>query len=212
MLTEVVAMMAIVGVMTGIAIVDVGKVISHARSLSALTSVASVLSTARLQAVRRSTQIVVEISQEPPPTRRISLRTFEDRSGDFLLGTYTPPLPATLPVSETILSDFQVDATYHLWKKGGTKDDIESSALFNGYGNDSTIKQRIVFLPDGGMSAPQSADSAAPAALAGRGLYVADVNGKSFFRITMPTLLMARPRIDRYVDASSGYAATGWSW
>jgi hypothetical protein len=208
MLSEVLAVTAIMGLMTSMAVVDVGKVIGHARSIAAVTTIAEVLASARLQAINRSIQVVVEISVEPPPSRRIGLRTFEDRNNDFLLDTWLPA-GATTPVAETILNDFVVDSSFHLWRQGQAKDDIATAALFNTYNNDASLKQRVAFQPDGGIAPPQGSDSGAPAATAGRGIYVADNAGKGFYRVTFATPLLARPRIDKWNGATEYVAGQG---
>jgi hypothetical protein len=196
MLTEVIAITAISAAMVGMAVINAGKVIGHARSLSAVSSIAQTLAVARLAAVRKGVQVVVEISVEPPPSRRIGLRTFEDRDGNFLLAA-----------PETILNDFLVDGSFHLWKKGASKDDGASAALFNTYAGNAALTQRIAFLPDGGIVAPQSSDSGLPTPNAGRGIYVADAAGKSFYRITFATTLLGHPRVDRW-DGAKGYVPT----
>jgi hypothetical protein len=206
MLSEVLTVTAITATMLSMAMLDVGKAINHARSLSAVTSIAETFALARLTSVRRNVQVVVEVSIEPAPGRRILLRTFEDRNGDFLLDTYMPPAPATTPVSEIILNDFAVDGSYHLWKHGTSKDDVLSSVLFNTYVGNRGLTQRIAFMPDGGIAAPQALDCAAPTSTGGRGLYVADDGGKTFYRITFATTLIGQPRIDRWTAA--GYAPT----
>ncbi len=196
MLSEVIAVTAIAATMVGMALINAGKVIAHARSLSAVTSIAETLCAARLAAVRRGVQVVVEISVEPPPSRRIGLRTFEDRNGDFLLAA-----------PETILNDFVVDGSFHLWKKGATKDDAAAAALFSTYAGNAALTKRIAFLPDGGVVAPQSSDCGLPTPNDGRGIYVADTAGKSFYRVTFATTLLAHPRIDRW-DGARGYVPT----
>ena len=206
MLSEVLAVTAITGTMVSMAILDVGKAINHARSLSAVSSIAETFALARLTAVRRNVQVIVEVSVEPQPGRRILLRTFEDRNGDFLLDSYQPPAPATNPVSELILNDFAVDASFHLWKHGAAKDDAASSVLFNTYVGNNALKQRIAFMPDGGIAAPQALDCTAPGGAGGRGLYVADDAGKTFYRITFTTTLVGQPRVDRW--SAAGYAPT----
>jgi hypothetical protein len=206
MLSEVITVAAIAATMTSIVIVDVAKAIGRAKTLSAVTSVVEVLSAARLHSVKRGVQIVVEVTVEPPPSRRINLRTFEDRSGDFLYGTYTLPPPASGTAPEVILTDFVVDSSYHLWRQGGEIDDVATAALFNGYAGNGTLRSRIVFVPDGGLIAPQSTDSANPTLTGGRGLYLADAAGTGFYRVTFPTTLIARPRVDKWTGA--GYVPT----
>jgi hypothetical protein len=206
MLSEVLTVTAIAMTMIAMALVDIGRVIGHARSLSAVTSIAETFAAARLAAVRRSTQVVVEISVEAPPSRRILLRTFEDRNGDFLLDSWRPPASATT-VPELILNDFAVDGSFHLWKRGGDRDDVATSAMFNTYVGNAALAQRVAFMPDGGIVMPQSRDSGTPTATGGRGLYVADAAGKTFYRITFATTLVAQPRVDRW-NGSAGYVPT----
>lgn len=205
MLTEVLTVVGIAGTMATMAAVDVGKAIAHARSLAAVDSIAQTLSSARLAAVSKGVQVVVEISIEPAPLSRISLRTFEDRSRDFVLGTYTVP-PSGASRQEAILNDFVVDSSFHLWKKDGLRDDLASAALFNTYAANPALTQRIVFTADGGVIAPQAPSCAAPTPTSGRGIYVADAAGKNFYRLTFATMLLGHVRIDRW--GANGYQPT----
>ena len=61
MLSEVVAASVIVATMTGMVMIDVGKAIAHARSLSAVTNIAQVLSTARLQAIKKGVMELADL-------------------------------------------------------------------------------------------------------------------------------------------------------
>jgi hypothetical protein len=110
-----------------------------------------------------------------------------------------------------------VDTHIHLWKYGGTKDDLASGVAFDGYVINGTLDggltDRIVFLPNGGILLPQNSNSGAPVATApfGRGIYFADQNGKNFFRVTISTAIASGTRVDKFVPGA-GYVTGNLSW
>jgi prepilin-type N-terminal cleavage/methylation domain-containing protein len=221
-LAELLIVLSLVGLVAMIAIPTAGKLIRHSTNLGAYSTVQQVLAGARLQAVKRGTNVVVEISLTP--TKQIRLRTFQDRANDR-----TSPLPAdelaaagnfvqdtgtfaTSPATdEPTLGDFTVPPGIHLWKSGGTKDDLLAAAAFDGYAGSPTVLDRIVFLPGGGIVPPEGSNSGLPNATGGRGIYFADAPGMNFFRVTVDSNFSAKFRVDKFVPGT-GYVASGWKW
>jgi type II secretory pathway pseudopilin PulG len=221
-LVETLIVFALSGLVALVALPAAGKIIRHSRDFGALASIRQVLAAARLQAVKNGANIVVEISQTPE--KQIRFRTYRDRANDL-----TIPLPAdeqaaagnfkqdtgtfaTSPATdEPTLSDFTVTAGVYLWKQGGTKSDLDAAAAFDKYAGDATLVNRIVFLPNGGIVAPQASDSGLPTTSGGRGIYFADSDGKNFFRMTIDSNLSGKFRVDKYVPGT-GYVSSGWTW
>jgi Tfp pilus assembly protein FimT len=221
-LAEVLIVFALIGLVALLAIPAAGKIIRHSKDLGAFSSVRQVLAAARLQAVRRGANVVVEISVTPEQT--IRLHTFQDRANDT-----TSPLPAdeqaaagnfqrdtgsfaTSPATdEPTLGEFTVNPGVHVWRHGGTKNDLGEGAAFDKYADDASLTDRIVFLPSGGILAPQDTSCGLPTTSGGRGIYFADSEGKNFFRVTVESNLSGKFRVDKYV-AGAGYVASGWTW
>lgn len=221
-LAELLIVLSLIGLVALIAIPTAGKLIRHSKNLGAYSTVQQVFAGARLQAVKRGANVVVEISLTP--TKQIRLRTFQDRAKDA-----TSPLPAdemaaagnfvqdtgtfaTSPATdEPTLGDFTVPPGVHLWKSGGTKDDLVSGASFDEYPGASTVIDRIVFLPGGGIIPPSGSNSGLPTPSGGRGLYFADHQGMNFFRVTVDSNFSAKFRVDKYVPGT-GYVSSGWTW
>ncbi len=221
-LVETLIVFSLSGLVALIAVPVAGKLIRHSRDLGAFASVRQVLAAARLQAVKRGANVVVQISLTPE--KLIRLRTFQDRANDT-----TSPLPAdelaaagnfeqdtdtfaTSPATdEPILGEFTVSTGVHLWKRDGSKNDLISAAAFDGYAGDDTLTDRIVFLPSGGIVPPQDSNSGLPTTSGGRGIYFADSEGKNFFRVTIESNLSGKFRVDKYVPGT-GYVSSGWTW
>jgi prepilin-type N-terminal cleavage/methylation domain-containing protein len=221
-LVELLIVLSLSGLVAVVALPAAGKIIRHSRDLAAFSSVRQTLAAARLQAVRRGANVVVEISLTP--AKQIRLRTFQDRANDT-----TSPLPAdeqaaagnfqqntgsfaTSPdTDEPTLSDFTVTLGVYVWKHGGTRNDLGEGAAFDKYAGDNTLTNRIVFLPSGGIVPPQDASCGLPTASGGRGLYFADFEGKNFFRVTVESNLSGKFRVDKYVPGT-GYVSSGWTW
>jgi len=221
-LAEMLIVLALIGLVALIALPAAGRLIRHSRDLGAFSNVRQVLATARLQAVKRGANVVVEISLTPE--KMIRLRTFQDRANDA-----TSPLPAdeqgaagnfqqdtgtfaTSPATdEPTLGDFTVPPGIALWKSGGTKDDLGAGAAFDKYAGDATVIDRIVFMPSGGIVPPQDTSCGLPTSSGGRGIYFADSQGMNFFRVTVETNISGKFRVDKYVSGS-GYVSSGWSW
>jgi Tfp pilus assembly protein FimT len=99
--------------------------------------------------------------------------------------------------SAAILGDVSLSPRVHLWKYGGSRDDAADAIHFDG--------NQIVFLPTGGVEPPDD-PSTAPA----RGIYLADWEGKNYFRVTVESDLSGKARVDKYVG--SDYVESGWKW
>lgn len=199
-----------------------GKLIRRSNSFAAYSTVRQTLGMARLQAVRRTANVVVEVSLTPD--KHLRLRTFQDRANDE-----STPLPndetaaagnfvqdagvfASSPATdEPTLADITLGANTRLWKWGGSKDDVSAGVAFDAYGGDTSLVDRIVFLPTGGIASPEAANSGAPTGTGGRGIYFADSGGQNFFRVTVDGDFLGRFRVDKYVEGS-GYQPSNWKW
>jgi len=233
---ELLIVVVLVGILAVIASPVAGKWIRRSEDMAALSSARQVLAVARLEAVRRTANVVVEVSLSPD--NRIRLRTFQDRANDTtspLPGTSSPPTDeakaagnciqdigtfGTSPTTdEPTLGDVSLSARIHFWKQGGTKDSVTDGIRFDTYvdtpgsGNTSCASStnRIIFLPGGGISPPQDTGSGAVTSAGGRGIYFADWQGKNYFRITVESDLSGKARVDKYV-AGLGYVTSGWHW
>jgi prepilin-type N-terminal cleavage/methylation domain-containing protein len=221
-LVEVLIVIGVLALLTLLATPTAAKLIRRSHDLAGYSTVRQALAYARLQAVNREANVVVEISLTTD--KRIRLRTFQDRANDA-----ANPLPADeaaaagnlvqdtgtfggSPFSdEPTLSDVTLPSGIRLWKKGATKNDLVEGAAFDTYNGDSALVNRIVFLSTGGISTPESTNSAPPTATGGRGIYVADACGKNFFRITVDGALSGKLRVDKYVEGA-GYVPSEWVW
>jgi len=221
-LAEALVVFALIGLVLLIAVPAAGKLIRHSRDLGAFANVRQVLAGARLHAVRRGANVVVEISLTPQ--NQIHLRTFQDRANDT-----TSPFPAdeqaaaanfvrdagsfaTSPgTDEPILGELTIVDGVRLWKSGGSPDDLAAAAAFDGYAGNAALTNRIVFLPGGGILSPESTSCGLPTASGGRGIYFADADGKNFFRVTVENNLNGKFRVDKYVPGT-GYVSSGWTW
>jgi prepilin-type N-terminal cleavage/methylation domain-containing protein len=221
-LIESLAAMALFGFLAVLSAPSAGKWIRRSEGVAAFSTIRQVLAVARLEAVRRGANVAVVISATPD--RRIRLRTFQDRALDP-----TTPLPpdeqaaagnfvqdigafATSPATdEPTLGDITLGPRIHLWKQGGGEDDPASAIRFDDYAGNAALTDRIVFLPAGGILAPQDPESGQPAPSGGRGIYFGDWQGKNYYRVTIDSDLTGKCRVDKYVDGS-GYRPTGWAW
>jgi prepilin-type N-terminal cleavage/methylation domain-containing protein len=219
-LVELLVVFALSGLVALVAVPAAGKIIRHSRDLGTFASVRQVLAAARLQAVKQGANVVVEIRLTE--NKQIQFKTFRDRANDT-----TVPLPAdelaaagnfvqdttflAPNTGEPTLSDFTLTTGVHLWKQGGTKDDLGGAAAFDRYAGDATLVNRIVFLPSGGIIPPQDTGCGLPTPSGGRGIYFADDEGKNFFRVTIDSNLSGKFRVDKYVPGT-GYVSSGWTW
>lgn len=204
-----------------------GKIIRRSQLVAAHSSLRQVLATARLQAVKRGSNVVVLVSLTDD--NKIRLVTFQDRANDE-----TSPLPddeadaaanfeqdtgflAGAPgTDEPTLGDVVLPSTVVVWKQGGTTHDMTTGVAFDRYAGDSTLTNRIAFLPTGGIAPPEdTVNSGLPTTDGGRGIYFADQNGRNFFRVTVDSDLSGRLRVEKYQAGSgpgTGYVASGWTW
>ncbi len=95
------------------------------------------------------------------------------------------------------LADISLSPRIHFWRHGGSQDDVTDGVRFDG--------DQIVFLPTGGVMPPED-----PSTESTRGIYLADWEGKSYFRVTVESDLSGKARVDKYVG--SGYVESGWQW
>jgi prepilin-type N-terminal cleavage/methylation domain-containing protein len=210
-LAETLIVLALIGLVSVIAVPVAGRLIRHSRGLGAFSSVRQVLATARLQAVKRGANVVVEISLSEE--KSIRLRTFQDRANDVTLplpadeqtaaGNFQQDTFSNPAVNEPTLGEFTVAQGISVWKHAGTKHDLAEG--------DASVVDRIVFLPSGGILPPQDTACGLPTPSGGRGLYFADDQGMNFFRITVETNNTGKFRVDKYVPGT-GYVTRGWSW
>ena len=196
-----------------VAVPFAGTMIRRAEGVGAVNTIQATLAAARLQAVKTGVNVVVVISQNA--NNGISLQTFRDKA-DLTVSSENDG-NGKLETGEPILSAVDLDTHVHLWSYGGTKDDLAASAVFDGYvingAVDADLTNRIIFLPTGGIAAPQNGNSGLPQATApyGRGVYFADVTGKNFFRVTISSTIASGTRVDKYA-AGKGYVSGSWSW
>jgi type II secretory pathway pseudopilin PulG len=219
-LLEVLVVVAILAALALIAGPSAAKIIRRAQALGGYSALRQSLAAARLQSVKRTANVVVVVSLTPE--KKIRLLTFQDRSNNP-----ANPLPGPEQAkaanfvqdtgfpggfTEPTLSDIVLPSTVHLWKSGGTEDDLGDGISFDKYLGDATLVDRIAFLPSGGIAPPENTtNSALPTTSGGRGIYFADVYGKNYFRVTVDSDLSGHLRVDKLV-AGTGYTPTGWVW
>lgn len=221
-LLEILIVIAILGFLVVLSGPVAGKLIRRSYDLAAYSTVRQTLASARLQAVKRVANVVVEVSLTPD--RRLRLRTFQDRANDE-----STPLPAAETAAagnfrqdtgsfagspatdEPTLAEVTLDSGVRVWKRGGTKDDLNDGVAFDTYNGDSALIDRIAFLPTGGIVSPEAANSGAASASGGRGIYIADSAGLNFFRVSVDSDFSGRLRIDKYVEGA-GYQPRNWTW
>jgi type II secretory pathway pseudopilin PulG len=190
-----------------------GTMIRRAEGVGAISTIRATLAAARVQAIKTGANVVVVISKNS--NDGIHLEPFRDK--ESLTAPSANDGNCTQESGEPSLNPVDIDTHVHLWKYGGTKDDLGTAAPFDGYVIDGAVNEdltnRIVFLPTGGIAAPQSANSVSPQATApfGRGIYFADGAGKNYFRITVSNTIASGTRVDKYVPGK-GYVSDTWGW
>jgi len=205
---EVLVVVVIIGFLVALAGPVAGKLIRRSEDMAALSSIRQVLAVARLEAIKTSTNVVVIVGMNP--SNMIHLKSFRDRAD------LTTPSGndgnGVQDAGEPTLGDVTLSPRSHLWKQGGSEDSVGGAVLFDTCAGDASSRC-IVFLPGGGISPPASG-LATPTG--GRGIYFADWQGKNFFRATVESDLSGKARVDKYVDAASGYyppsPARRWGW
>jgi hypothetical protein len=190
-----------------------GTMMRRAEGVGAINAIQSTLAFARMQSVKTGANIVVVISKSA--NNGIRLQTFRDKAD--LAASSANDGNGTQETGEPILNTVDLHTHLRLWSYGGAKDDLAASAVFDGYTINGVVNpdltNRIIFLPTGGIAAPQNGNSGLPQAAApyGRGVYFADVTGKNFFRVTISSTIASGTRVDKYA-AGKGYVSGTWSW
>src|SRR5262249_25488413 len=190
-----------------------GAMIRRAEGVGAVNTIRAALASARVQAVKSGANVVLVIGKNSDNS--ILITSFRDKAdlavaaandGNGVQDDGEPSFPSVT-----------MDPHIHLWKYGGTRDDLATGVAFDGYVVNGTLNgdlsDRIVFLPNGGILLPQNANSGAPVATApfGRGIYFADQNGKNYFRVTISTAIASGTRVDKYVPGT-GYVPGNAAW
>ncbi len=95
---------------------------------------------------------------------------------------------------------------------------MAAGAVFDGYTINGVVNpdltHRIIFLPTGGIAAPQNSNSGLLPGLPRRTVAAStsrDVTGKNFFRVTISSTIASGTRVDKYA-AGKGYVSGTWSW
>jgi prepilin-type N-terminal cleavage/methylation domain-containing protein len=206
---EVLVVIVLIGFLVALVGPVAGKLIRRSEDMAALSTMRQVLAVARLEAIKTSTNVVVIVGTNP--SNMIHLKSFRDKanlttaSGNDGNGVLDP--------GEPTLGDVTLSPRSHLWKQGGSEDNVAGAVLFDTCAGDASSRC-VIFLPGGGISPPASG-LATPSN--GRGIYFADWQGKNYFRVTVESNLSGKARVDKYVQGSTpGYyppsPATRWSW
>ena len=219
-LMELLIVIAILGALTLLLAPVAGKIIRRSQTVAGYSALQQALASARLQAVKRGANVVVQLSVTPE--NRIRVHTFQDRAndetvplpapelaaaGNFQQDTFTPPA-----LNEPTLGEFVLPSNVVVWKEGGTKHDVGEGIGWDQYNGNNTLTDRIAFLPTGGIAPPEdTATSGIPTTAGGRGIYFADFVGKNFFRMTIDSDVSGRLRVDKF-KPGVGYQSSGWVW
>ena len=212
-LVESVVVIALIGMAVVLATPAAGPIIRRSGVLAAVTTIRATLAAARLQAVKSGANVVVVVSRNS--NNGVHLDVFRDKAD---LAAASPNDGDLVQESgEPLLSAVDIGGPIRLWKQGSAKDDLAASAPFDGYFVNSvldpTLKNRIVFLPTGGISLPQNSNSGTPQASSpqGRGIYFADAAGRNFVRVTIASAISSEARVDKY-ESGRGYVSSYWGW
>jgi prepilin-type N-terminal cleavage/methylation domain-containing protein len=223
-LMEVLITVAILGILVLLAAPFAGKLIRRSQTVAAFSTMRQALAAARLQAVKRGVNVVVQFSVTPE--QQIKVHTFQDRANDE-----TSPLPVDeqaavgnfkqdtgflsgATADEPTLAEIILPSSVVVWKQGGTKYDTGAGIAFDKYNGDTALTNRVAFLPTGGIAAPEdTTTSGLPNSAGGRGIYFADYAGKNFFRVTVDSDISGRLVVDKYqADSPAGYRSSKWTW
>ena len=201
-LVESVIVVALIGMAVVMATPAAGPIFRRSEVLAAVTTIRATLAAARLQAVKSGANVVVVVSRNS--NNGVHLDVFRDKAD---LAAASPNDGDLVQESgEPLLSAVDI-----------AKDDLAASAPFDGYFVNSvldpTLKNRIVFLPTGGISLPQNSNSGTPQASSpqGRGIYFADAAGRNFVRVTIASAISSEARVDKY-ESGRGYVSSYWGW
>jgi len=204
-LLEIMVVVALLGFLAAIVSPMAAKWIRRSGDVAAYSNIRQVLALARLEAIKRSANVVVVISLSAE--NRIRLVTFRDVNGN-----------SVQDAGEPTLGDVSLSPRIHFWKQGSSIDDITEAVRFDTYPNpiingpdDSSLTNRIVFVASGGISPPHHSASGPVTASGGRGIYFSEQHGKNFFRVTVESDLSGKARVDKYVQGT-GYVTSGWRW
>lgn len=222
-LIELLIVIAILAGFVLLAAPTAGKFIRRSQGLAAYSAVQQVLATARLQAVKRGANVVVLVSVTPE--NKVRLFTFQDRANDeesplppdeaAAAGNFQQDSGFVKPgdtEDEPTLGEVLLPSTFVVWKQGGALHDTGAGIGFDAYQGNSALTNRIGFLPSGGIAPPEDGvTSGLPTPTGGRGIYLADIHGKNFFRVTIDSDLSGRIRVDKY-RPGAGYQSSGWAW
>jgi Tfp pilus assembly protein FimT len=227
-LVEVLIVMAILAALLLLIGPVAGKIIRRSQLVAAHSSVRQALATARLQAVKRGSNVVVLVNLAND--NKLHLVTFQDRANDetnplaadeaSAAGNFQQDSGFALAVDpvtnestdEPTLGDIVLPSTVAVWKQGESKHDLGAGVAFDTYAGNSTLSNRIAFLPTGGIAPPEdNVNSGLPTTSGGRGIYFADQAGRNFFRVTIDSDLSGKLRVDKF-QAGTGYVSSGWTW
>ena len=196
----------LVGILVALATPSAAKLIRRSEDMAALASARQVLAVARLEAVKTSSNVVVVVGLSG---NLIHLLSFRDRADVTTVSANDGN--GVKDAGEPILGEVTLSPRIHFWKQGGTEDSVAGAALFDTCAGDASSRC-VVFLPNGGISAPASG---LPTLSGGRGIYFADWQGKNYFRVTIESDLSGKARADKYVQGT-GYVrpnpVTKWGW
>jgi len=207
MLVELLVVVIVIGLIAAIAGPVAGKWIRRSEDMAALASARQILAVARLEAIKTSSNTVVVIGANSNNT--IHLLSFRDKAN--LTTPSANDGNGIQDAGEPTLGNVTLSVRIHLWKQGGSKDNLGTSVLFDTCAGDPSSRC-IVFRPGGGISPPASG---VPTSSGGRGLYFADWQGKNYFRVTVESDLSGKGRVDKYIQGSGYFApsaANRWSW
>lgn len=231
-LVEVSVTIAILGALALLAAPAAAKLIRRSQTLAAYSSMQQVLASARMQAVKRGVNVVVLV--DLTPENRIHMHTFQDRANkeaalttteQDAVGNCQQETFGGAPEAEPTLGDVVLPSTVVIWKHGASPG-IGEGIAFDAYRPatppaappDSSLTDRVVFVPTGGISPPQDTASGVPGPTGGRGIYLADTAGKNFFRVTVDSDVSGRLRVDKYMATTTaryptaGYRPSEWQW
>ena len=207
MFVELLVVIVIIGLLAAIAGPVAAKWIRRSEDMAALASVRQVLAVARLEAIKTSSNTVVMVGANSNNT--IHLKSFRDKAD-----VTTPSANdanGTQDAGEPTLGDVTLSVRIHLWKQGGTEDDVAGAVLFDTCAGDPSSRC-IFFLSGGGITPP---GSGLPISSGGRGIYFADWQGKNYFRMTVESNLSGKGRADKFIQGSGYFPpspTTRWSW
>ena len=124
---EVLVVIVLIGFLVALAGPVAGKLIRRSEDMAALSTIRQILAVARLEAIKTSTNVVVIVNKNS--SNMIHLQSFRDRadlttpSGNDGNGALDP--------GEPTLGDVTLSPRSHLWKQGGSEDNVGGAVLFD---------------------------------------------------------------------------------